>query len=338
MDQLDRQILHALQLDGRAPFRRIAAALGTSEQTVARRYRRLYADGVVRVTGVVDPTGAGQSQWFVRIQCRPDSASSLADALARREDVSWVALTSGGSEVTCATRVDPERDDNDLLLQRLPRTAQVLSFTAHAVLHRFSGSGADWTAYAEDFSAAQLARLGQATSAAAQRTSAPLQATPLQPDDRPLLQVLAADGRTSLADLARGTGWSLSRVTSRLEELQSSGAVYIDVELSAELLGYHSQAYLWLTVAPDAIHRVGAAVSELDEVAFVAAVTGTAPLIAAVECADMPALYELITSRIGTIGAVQQLDVSPVIRRVKQAGSLMDGPRLTDRTAPARRR
>jgi DNA-binding Lrp family transcriptional regulator len=42
IDRLDRQLLHALQIDGRAPFRRLASVLGASEQTVARRYRRLW--------------------------------------------------------------------------------------------------------------------------------------------------------------------------------------------------------------------------------------------------------------------------------------------------------
>jgi len=33
MDRIDRQIVHCLQRDGRASFRRIAAVVGVSEQT-----------------------------------------------------------------------------------------------------------------------------------------------------------------------------------------------------------------------------------------------------------------------------------------------------------------
>src|ERR1700709_2130108 len=36
MDRIDRQIMHCIQRDGRASFRRIAEVLGVSEQTVAR--------------------------------------------------------------------------------------------------------------------------------------------------------------------------------------------------------------------------------------------------------------------------------------------------------------
>ena len=41
LDQIDRQLIRALQLNPRAPFSRIADVMGVSEQTVARRYRRL---------------------------------------------------------------------------------------------------------------------------------------------------------------------------------------------------------------------------------------------------------------------------------------------------------
>jgi DNA-binding Lrp family transcriptional regulator len=41
LDDLDRALIHALHIDGRAPFSRIAAVLGVSAQTVARRYRRV---------------------------------------------------------------------------------------------------------------------------------------------------------------------------------------------------------------------------------------------------------------------------------------------------------
>ncbi|MFI6833783.1 Lrp/AsnC family transcriptional regulator [Kribbella sp. NPDC050241] len=51
LDDLDRAIAHALHIDGRAPFNRIAAVLGVSDQTVARRYQRLRSGGLLRVVG-----------------------------------------------------------------------------------------------------------------------------------------------------------------------------------------------------------------------------------------------------------------------------------------------
>ncbi|MFD7134491.1 AsnC family transcriptional regulator [Streptomyces sp. NPDC059894] len=40
LDDSDRGLIHALRIDGRAPFSAIADVLGVSAQTVSRRYRR----------------------------------------------------------------------------------------------------------------------------------------------------------------------------------------------------------------------------------------------------------------------------------------------------------
>src|ERR1700722_18149088 len=96
-DDLDRQIIRALQVDPRAGFSVIGEVLGVSEQTVARRFRRMRADGLLRVIGMVDPRHLGQSEWIVRVTCRPGGTRPLADALARRDAGSWGTPGAGGA-------------------------------------------------------------------------------------------------------------------------------------------------------------------------------------------------------------------------------------------------
>ncbi|MGO9219699.1 MAG: hypothetical protein ACLP5E_18340 [Streptosporangiaceae bacterium] len=40
------------------------------------------------------------------------------------------------------------------------------------------------------------------------------------------------------------------------------------------------------------------------------------------------ALYEYVTTKISAVAGVRQLEISPVLSRVKQAGALMDGQHL----------
>src|ERR1700733_8117392 len=103
-DDLDLKIIRALQVDPRAGFSAIGEVLGVSEQTIARRFRRLRADGLLRVIALVSPRHLGQTEWIVRVTCRPGGTGALADALARRDDVSWVTLSAGGSEIDCSVR------------------------------------------------------------------------------------------------------------------------------------------------------------------------------------------------------------------------------------------
>ena len=325
IDAIDRQIIHAVQIDGRAPFSRVAAVLGVSEQTVARRWRRLRADGVVRVLGLPAPDGV-EPHWHVRVRVQPAAAGAVADALARRPDVSWVTITSGGAEIAFATRPTTDHQRDVLLLDRLPRTVQVIDLSPSSVLHDYVGGPYEWTGLEDPLTADQQAALAP---------PAPGDGTParVEPDDAPLLDALAVDGRLSWSELATVTGWSESRVARRVEALRASGALYLDLEVANALLGHPVNALLWLQVAPGDLARVGEELARAPETAYTAVITGPANLLVAVVARDNAHLYRFITERVGSL-PVRALETSRVLRRVKQAGSLMDGPRLTDPEPP----
>ena len=322
-DDLDRRIIQALQIDPRAGFSAIGDVLGVSEQTVARRFRRLRADGLLRVIAMVSPRHLGQTEWIVRVTCRPGGAGPLADALARRDDVSWVTLSAGGSEIDCSVRSLSDEQRDDLLLQRLPATSQVLGVTAHAILHRYAGGySADWTGYGGE-------RLSDEQAAALRPPPAPPgDPVRLHPEDAPLLAELARDGRCSYAALAAATGWSQGRVARRLAALLRSGVLYLDLDLATPQFGFPLSAYLWLRVEPASLVAAGTELAGHEEVPFVAAVSGLANLVATVICRDTEVLYQYVATRISAIAGVRELEVSPTLRRVKQAGSRMHDGRL----------
>jgi DNA-binding Lrp family transcriptional regulator len=322
MDRIDRQIIHCLQRDGRAPFKVIADALDVSEQTIARRFRRLQQEGAIRVLVSTEPLSTGEETWFVRMQCRPDSADVLAEALAARDDVSWVSVTTGGGELICVIRSDPEAVRGSVLLQRLPKTSQVLSFAAYSVLHMYRGGESEWMALEDPLTPEQLRRL---------EPPEPVQLPPkatIRLDDAPLLAALAADGRASVAALARSTDWPQSRVATRLEELLASGAAYVDLDMAPTRFGFSAIAYLFLTVAPGDLVHTAQALSAHPETSFAAAITGSANLLTAVTCRDSSALYTYVTTKVGALPAIRQAEIVPTLRRVKQAGTLVRGGRL----------
>ncbi|MEV7346584.1 AsnC family transcriptional regulator [Streptomyces sp. NPDC093544] len=328
MDQTDRRIVQCLLQDGRASFRRIAQVAGVSEQTVARRYRALIAEGTVRVRGLPGHGGSREQTWFVRVECRPDATDALADALAAREDTSYVSVTSGGSEIVCQTRSDPARPHGSVL-QSLPRTAKVLGFHAYAVLHIHLGAGAKWRAFDEPLTPAELAALHHHEDATDLDPERSPRTGTLNETDAPLLAELARDGRTSVVELARATGWSKARVSSRLEELLHGRALRLAVDLAYAQFGFHATAYLWLTVAPGQLTTTGEALSRHPETTFAAAVTGSANLLVTVTCRSMDDLYAYVTGKVGALLAVTQADIVPVLHRVKQAGTRVHHGRLT---------
>ncbi|ORW54681.1 AsnC family transcriptional regulator [Mycobacterium parmense] len=325
IEPLDGQILHALQLSPRVPFRRIADLVGVPEQTVARRYRKMRRDGAVRVIGVVNPRVHGECQWIVRVHARPDDLPRLAEALVRRPEVTHANVMSGWTELVCVVRA-PLGETNDGLLQRLPRTSAVLGMKVDLILHVFGGSsGTQWTGYGHNLSAEQATALLEATAGA----ESPRAPAPPADDDQPILDALASDGRTPHARLAELTGWSPARVKRRLAALEASATLTYDLELLPELLlGFHVNAMVWLRTPPRHLVRVAGQIAAHDEVASVVAVSGHNNLMAVVICRDVEHLYRYLAERLAVIDDVHSYDVGIRTKRLKQAASLVSHGRL----------
>lgn len=324
-DSTDAKVLHALQCSPRASFRKISETIEVSEQTVARRYQALRRSGVVRVVGLANPAVHGQAQWVARIRCRPDRVNPLADALARRPDVAYANLASGGTEIVCTIRSPMDAQHDDVLLQQLPRSASVLDVTVDLVLHTYGVPGsAEWTGYGPRLTPEQV---GHLTGDRTRDRSGP----PEKPssEDAPLLAALADDGRTSQTRLAAVTGWTPARVARRLDALEATGALTYEVDLLPEPLGHHLNATLWLQVAPAHLHAVGEELAAHQEVAFAAATSGTHNLMAIVICRDTQDFYRYLTTRAAAAPGIHAYQVSIRVRRLKQALSVVTRGRLT---------
>ena len=331
-DQLDIQLLHALQIDGRASFSLIADVLGVSDQTIARRYSRLRSAGMLRVRGLADPDRIGLTSWIVRVQCTPNAALAVAEALARRPDTAWISLTSGGTEITAVVRTRAGEDDSHLLLDTLPRSRGVAAMTAQCVLHTFFGGVLSVINKSGALTPEQVAALGgpssgpaaagpaaAAAAAAARPGGAPDR---IEAGDRPLLAALEKDGRTTFSDLASVTGWSQTTARRRIADLRASGTLYFDVDFHQALLDLGVRAMLWLSVSPDRLVAAGEALASHPETAYVAATTGPASLYAAVLSASTQALYDYLTTRIALLPGLNQVETIPVVRTVKRSGLL----------------
>ncbi|MEU8926912.1 AsnC family transcriptional regulator [Kitasatospora sp. NPDC048545] len=321
-DPLDVQILHALHLDGRVPFARVAEVIGVSDQTVARRYSRLRSSNALRVWGLVDRTRLGHVEWLVRIRCTPDSAQTIARSLVRRNDTSWISRTSGGTELVCVTTAATPGES--LLLRELPRTARVLDVTAHCLLHVYSGRAAGVVTKLSALTPEQAARLRPADLPAtdAARPVDPVDPVDLDDLDRQLLGLLHDDGRAATAELAARTGASRSTVQRRIAGLRATGVLYFHVDTRWPLLGLGVRTLLWLSVGPARLERVGLALTEHPEVAFVAATSGSTNLHASLATRDIPALYTYLSTRVSTLRGVQTVDSAPVLQTFKGAAGL----------------
>lgn len=112
LDDVDRAIIAALELDGRRPFREIARSLAVSEGTVRSRYRRLEEAGILKIAAFADPArfrSARLALLFLKVT--PERHADVVAALCAYPQISYVSTMLAPADVFAQVLV---ADDNEL--------------------------------------------------------------------------------------------------------------------------------------------------------------------------------------------------------------------------------
>ena len=100
MDEIDLQILHCLQKDGRTPFTKIAKITGVSESTIRSRYASLVEQGVVNTVSIADPFALGfQAPAVIGISVEPGTMEEVGKAVAKFPEVSYQVMVLGSYDL-----------------------------------------------------------------------------------------------------------------------------------------------------------------------------------------------------------------------------------------------
>ncbi|MCP2306457.1 DNA-binding transcriptional regulator, Lrp family [Actinokineospora globicatena] len=290
--ELDQRVVSALQVDGRVGPGRIADVLGVSARTVARSLARVA--GVVQVVRVPDRATLPEVT-LLRVRVLRGRVEVLADALARRQEVLFVDILTGGEEISAVTVGGSPR---------LPTGQAITSVQAHRVLHVFSDA-ADW-------------RTGLLTPDETAALTPPAPTAHHVPDelDQRLLDVLTADARTAPAAIASAVGAPESTVRRRVDRLVDAGLVRTCVVADSRVFGLAVDANVWMTVPPGRLPEFGERLAADPVVHGVLATTGATNLMAAVFCRDLAQLYRFVTA----LHDIPSAEVTVVAGAVKRAG------------------
>jgi Lrp/AsnC family transcriptional regulator, regulator for asnA, asnC and gidA len=135
LDDIDRRIIAALQVEGRRPWSRIAADLGVPENTVRYRAQRLEQARMLQVVGIADPLRLGFDRMaLIGIKIRPGSLDEVCAAAAELPETSYVAAIAGAYDVIIEVVCRDTVHFTELLTKRLPRIDGVQSTESFFVL------------------------------------------------------------------------------------------------------------------------------------------------------------------------------------------------------------
>jgi DNA-binding Lrp family transcriptional regulator len=315
LDQLDRQIAAALQLQPRATWRQIAAVIGATESTVRRRAERLLQTGVVRTTVIADAVIPHVSV-LMQCACRPVDAAEVARALADLDDVRFVALVTGPFDVVAEMVTPSHQDLARIILRELPAVAGIVRSSTATVLRNFKTSY-DWS---RDHVGPRAAELEQRNHNGSPPGSPPA----LDDIDRRILDRLREDGRSSFADLAARCGVTESMARRRVDYLFTRASVRPIALVDPRLLGFDVELLLWLRVDLARLERVAAALASRREVRYVSATSGYSDLVCEVIVRSHNDLYTFLTTVVGTLDGVRQVDGASELVTVKRSHIRLD--------------
>jgi DNA-binding Lrp family transcriptional regulator len=315
LDYLDRQIAAALPLHPRATWRQIAAVIGATESTVRRRGERLIQAGVVRTTVIADAVIPHVSV-LMQCACRPVDAADVARALADLDDARFVALVTGPFDVVAEMVTPSHQDLARVLLRDVPAVGSIVRSSTATVLRNFKTSY-DWC---RDLVGPRAAELEQRNHNASPPGSPPA----LDDVDLRILDRLREDGRSSYADLAVRCGVTESMARRRVDYLFTRASVRPIALVDPRLLGFDVELLLWLRVDLAQLERVAAALASRREVRYVSATSGYSDLVCEVVVRSHNDLYAFLTTVVGTLDGVRQVDSASELVTVKRSHLRLD--------------
>lgn len=317
LDAVDRRIMAALQLDGRAPWHVVARAAGTSESTVVRRFAALRDRGLVRVIGVVDVLRCGLGlPALVRLGCRPGTAGEVAVRVAARPEARFVAVVTGRSDCVAEVVVPEHAELETLLVDDAASAGGVVDVETLTVMRTFT-SAHDWDTGLLDEEAARELRAHRGPHVGEPAVSGP--ADLLDPLELALATTLGEDGRLSIRELSVAVGTSESTVTRRLESLVSRGCLRFRTLVEPSLLGFSVESMIWLDVEPRYLEEAGQQLAKHRATKYLSATVGRYNLCGQVSLGEFADLYGFTTDVIGGLPGLRSVDTTLMLRTLKRA-------------------
>lgn len=307
LDDLDRKIVAALQIDGRASWSTIAELCGTTGPTVARRVQQLVNDGVVKVA-VMRGAEASDSHefYFLRLRCGPVMALTVARRIAERPDIRFVTLLTGQYDIIAEAMVPRRPGSYHALVQEIQAIPGVEGVSGELILHVYKVSH-DW--------ARELLGLEPAEPAATTKEYAEVR---LEEADAAILDSLQVDARASFSDVAKKVGMNESTVRRRFERLLSRQWAHVVTLVQATALGFEAEVQLRVDVEPAQLTEVAGELARRPEVRYLALTLGTNGLVAEVITRHAEQLYTFITDVLAGLPGVTGWTASLELLTVKR--------------------
>jgi DNA-binding Lrp family transcriptional regulator len=317
LDELDRAIVHALQIYPRAPWSLVGDVLEVDPVTVSRRWRRMEQSGLAWVTAYPRLTNADHAiTAVIEIDTEPGASGEVATTLARRPNAVNVKETAGGRDLIVSVQAPTVRSLTRFLSDHLGTTEGVAGTRTHLATG-VPAEGSNWRLRSLD--SHQHERLQAAARAALARG----RPGPWDDLDAQLVTLLSTDGRMPLGRLAHAANTSVTTTRRRLQQLIGT-RLQLRCDLARPVSGWPMAAVYFASVPAEKLTETSRALATVPEVRSCAITAGPHNLMVDVwlrELSDVHTLEAYLSSRLPPLVVD---DRAVVLRTVKHMGRLLD--------------
>ncbi|MDL9979521.1 Lrp/AsnC family transcriptional regulator [Microbacterium sp. ASV49] len=318
LDELDLAIVQALQIDARAPWTRIAAAVGADAATVARHWHALREESLAWLTAWPTPERWSSTTDVAIVLLDRRTSADVVAAVVRRPWVLSADDTSAGVLVLVAgtgglpllgDRVR-EIADAGARVRRMDVAAAIVAEDSGWRLRVLSRSQQRAVRDEHDGGAARIPRPEVVAEVA---------------------DTLDDDPRMPAATLAQRLGVSEATARRTVDRAVGAGLLRLGCDLAMPAAGYRRGAVLWARSGD--VEEAAARASRLPETHRVGVLVGSAPLFV---CARARSLTALPRIERAWGDKVEVTDRWTVLREIKRNGHLLDAAGRSIERVPLR--
>ncbi len=134
-DKIDSKIICILQKDGRMPYREIANKVGISETNVRTRVKSLLDKEIIQIVAVSDPARLGfDFDGNIKLKIVNKKLDSILKDLKQIEEITYIALLTGSSDIDVDFIVRSKKELDDLLFNKINKIEGVIESQASLII------------------------------------------------------------------------------------------------------------------------------------------------------------------------------------------------------------
>jgi DNA-binding Lrp family transcriptional regulator len=314
VDQLDRRIIGALQVDGRASWRRMAAVLGESFSTITRRGNALLDSGLVRVAAMDNVARS----VVVHVRCPPQRLEHIAARWRQDPDVIFALVLTAPSSVVAEIHERGGRGPAQLLREMAAvEGVDRVSVTPVLRYHRTLGQWQPGLITQAEASALRSEERGAIGVVRQERSG----------EEDAVTALLADDGRLTAAEIGAELDLPEAKARRIISSLLERGMIDIRAVVSPAVLGLGLETWMSVDAAAADVDRLAGQLSTHASVRYAVSVAGERPLLVHAAFADGEALADFLSSPLFE-GDVR-VSTSVVAWAVRRGGVPVDEGRVT---------